>query len=395
LRARDFRRISLVVFTSGGVNMLACRGTRAHTSLVRSLLGPLATIAALVTGMSHGGCSKADPGPKASSNTIGPAGGMVDGNDGSYLVIPPGALQTTVTITMTPVPNDSMPGGGVSGGSAVVLGPEGLRFTIPIEVYMVFENLPAGVSPTDLRLFTAPAGADGYAYQLPTTVADDAHLMAKTTHFSEVYIGRVHTTGAPDGSGGGICVSFGTPDASKCTDVCQCTDGAPCPNSDRFQCPCATGGTTCPGALGCCGNSCLPPDNAPDSACAQCANGLPSCKGSSDAGSEAGSDAGSGAMVCAVIYEWPISGSVGCICKPKWTEAAAAAEHGGAKAIAQWDPPSCPKSANSLTGTSVALACCIKATDGSFCSCSADDFAGGTCADYATSQSAAQVPTCP
>ncbi len=56
--------------------------------------------------------------PTPGSATIGPAGGTLFANDGSYVTFPPGALSTATAVTMTPVSNASVPGGGVQGGTA-------------------------------------------------------------------------------------------------------------------------------------------------------------------------------------------------------------------------------------------------------------------------------------
>jgi hypothetical protein len=189
-----------------------------------------------------------------------------------------------------------MPGGGISGGSAFLLGPEGLKLNVPATLQLAVQagSLPAGVEPGDLAIFTdpgTPAGDVGCGNASPTAgmcpgsdnqmlgsyYTVNGTMAAEIIHFSFQWVAaksspksqsRVTSTGCKGGAGSAACVSFNT----GICDPCQCADGQTCPNNDPSMC------CSCPG-----GGSC--PFNRMD-LCGKCID-IP--KGSSGSGGDAGS----------------------------------------------------------------------------------------------------------
>lgn len=118
--------------------------------------------------------------------SIGPSGGTLEHPNGAKLLVPAGALDSTVELS---IEAKAAPGSDVLGapavGAAFVLGPEGQQFLAAVEVVLPYEpsQVPAGSSVTVL---ISPQSAPNYT-ALPTTV-DEANrrLTATTTHFSVV-----------------------------------------------------------------------------------------------------------------------------------------------------------------------------------------------------------------
>jgi hypothetical protein len=165
-------------------------------------------------------------------------------------------------------PTHFVPTGGTSVGTAYNLSPEGLKFLLPVTVSLAFSaiDLPSGVQPKDLAVFTVPTGATTYGYWLASTLVDATHISAQTLHFSPYFLypttvewvsaskeagvsTRVATTtsDACVVPGAAVCVAFGTGLQSDNCPTCQCSDGNDCPASGCCICP--TGplsGTSCP-----------------------------------------------------------------------------------------------------------------------------------------------------
>jgi hypothetical protein len=180
-----------------------------------------------------------DSGGGVTSQVVGAGGGTVSAPDGTQVVIPAGALQSDVTITIAL--NESAPAltQAQSVAPAHVFGPEGQTFAKPVSVTLPFQpaNLPSGATEKDLAVYTAPQGSSAYQ-ALPTTIKDATHVTGQATHFSNMCPGAVLYDGGPlpDGAYG---------DAAVCTSL---TPGAmvPLTFSDAGA-PSLTGGTIASG----------------------------------------------------------------------------------------------------------------------------------------------------
>lgn len=156
-----------------------------------------------------------------------------------------------------------MPAGGVAGGTAYQMSPDGLKFSLPAVISMAVSPsaLPAGTSTGDLAVFTAAEQADCGGNPSPcptnptqilaTVVTDETHVSAAIIHFSFLWVAaksspgnqaRMTTTGCQGGVGVATCVSF----SSAICSPCNCADGYPCPGDDAKQCCRCSDGTSCP-----------------------------------------------------------------------------------------------------------------------------------------------------
>jgi len=136
---------------------------------------------------SHSSASTLD---RTYSQVVGASGGTVVANDGTALVIPPGALTQDVTITITPNPN--APPLAQAQGLAVahLFGPEGQLFLKPISVTLQFDptQLPPRASAQGISVYTAPRDSNFYQ-ALSTMVTDATHVTAQTTAFCNMIPG--------------------------------------------------------------------------------------------------------------------------------------------------------------------------------------------------------------
>lgn len=182
------------------------------------------------------------------------------------MTVPPGALSQPTTITMNPAAPSRMPAGGIEGGTAYQMSPEGLQFSVPAVITMAVtpSALPAGTAMSDLGVFTAPAvqgncGPHGDSAICPdkptdllaTVVTDGTHVGAAIIHFSFLWVAaksspgsqaRFTSTGCQGGVGAAVCVSF----SSAICSPCNCADGYPCPGDDVKMCCRCSDGTSCP-----------------------------------------------------------------------------------------------------------------------------------------------------
>jgi hypothetical protein len=100
-----------------------------------------------------GGDDPASPDPNT-GQTVGPAGGTVEGDGGrATLTIPAGALDAEVAITVSSasgVPVDA----GMITASLYEFGPDGLDFDVPVPLTITYDpaDIPAGVDEADLKL---------------------------------------------------------------------------------------------------------------------------------------------------------------------------------------------------------------------------------------------------
>jgi hypothetical protein len=130
-------------------------------------------------------------GPPAggASQVVDQTGGVVTTNEGTTLVIPPGALTAQTTITITLRPDAAAPAGVTPVTAAHQFGPEGQTFLVPVCITLAFEPelLPAGTTEQGVVLYSAPQDGGPNDYQpLETSAVDRSHVIGMTTHFSNV-----------------------------------------------------------------------------------------------------------------------------------------------------------------------------------------------------------------
>ena len=171
---------------------------------------------------------------------------------GSSIVVPAGALASPTTMTMTPLDRATVPGGGISGGSAYVVTPASLRFTSPVTVTLWFNAsaLPSGIHEGDLAVYAAPSGTTDQALWLSTRPIDGSHISALAVELSQFWVAgplpadlTVPPPAVSCSLGGAVCVDVTT--AGSCP-LCQCNDGSECPGSDPTQCCACPSGVACP-----------------------------------------------------------------------------------------------------------------------------------------------------
>jgi hypothetical protein len=158
--------------------------------------------------------SPAGGGPDSGASTvqkvIGASGGTVTNGDTS-VTIPAGALSADTTVTVTSTPDAAPPSDATPVGAPYTFGPEGQQFAQPVTVTLPFDasRLPAGAHPSDVVLFTAPAGTTNFV-SLGGMLVDSSHVSAQTTHFSVIVAGvAAGSDGGTSGNDGGTVASDG------------------------------------------------------------------------------------------------------------------------------------------------------------------------------------------
>jgi hypothetical protein len=99
-----------------------------------------------------------------SSNAIGPTGGTAQGANGEELIVPGGALSTTVAFSLTEASvgtYPALPTGLSSAGPVFEFTPHGTQFATPATVRVPYTTMPP--SPSDLVLLQAEEGASSWA----------------------------------------------------------------------------------------------------------------------------------------------------------------------------------------------------------------------------------------
>lgn len=127
--------------------------------------------------------------PFKAEAAIGPAGGSVVLPSGARVLVPPGALQATVQISIAaqapPPPADLA--GAKAVGPALLLGPEGQTFLQPVQVRVPLDKAIAGnVDWAAAQLLIAPQGSTAFVALDSAFGTDElgAFVTAETTHFS-------------------------------------------------------------------------------------------------------------------------------------------------------------------------------------------------------------------
>jgi hypothetical protein len=124
----------------------------------------------------------------SASEVIGPTGGLIATDEGTTVIVPPNALDASVTIAVAL--NASAPPltQARSLTTAHVLTPEGQTFGVPVCVTLSYEPelLPAGMTGQNVFLYSAPQDSGDYQ-PVPSLAVDPTHVMGMTTHFSNVF----------------------------------------------------------------------------------------------------------------------------------------------------------------------------------------------------------------
>jgi hypothetical protein len=183
-------------------------------------------------------------------NKVGSGGGDVAAGTSADVMIPPGALSSDVTITVTPT-DAPAPTDMVNVGPAYLFGPEGTQFAVPVTVTLEFDPslIQAPLGAADVVIYTAPADSTDYT-GLVTSLVDGTHVSAQSTHFSKfVATARKHHDMVVD-AGIEDAPADATPDAgSACTPVFSgsiqaCTYTATC-NGHYYSMQCGGSACTC------------------------------------------------------------------------------------------------------------------------------------------------------
>ncbi len=156
-----------------------------RTTIMRVVLTAVSAWALSACGMfGVVSCSKTGSG-LGRTETIGPAGGTINGPDGSMLLVPAGALDRSTDLTITKDPGNApdLPGGFEAAGDVWSFEPHGQDFAVPVTV-----RVPVDGTLTDImRLYTAPSG--GPWILVGDALFDGDAIMAEVEHFSFFVVG--------------------------------------------------------------------------------------------------------------------------------------------------------------------------------------------------------------
>jgi hypothetical protein len=136
-----------------------------------------------------GGSQQNPPAPNPPTpNTIGPAGGTVNGPNGSRVIIPAGALSqaNAIAITASSAGAPSLPAGLPAVSQVFALTPHGTVFAIPVTVTLPFDPLavPASASPSVRKTNAAQSGWEPVAS--PSITGNE--ISVQVTSFSWFYV---------------------------------------------------------------------------------------------------------------------------------------------------------------------------------------------------------------
>lgn len=130
-----------------------------------------------------GGSGDEDASTPPAQTGIGPAGGTVTGPNGAKVVIPPGALTTTVDIRIeqTSAGSPALPSGLSAAGQMFAFTPHGTTFAVPVTVTLPFD--PAAVSAAAQAALYKTNGQDQWE-QVTNATFDQVSVTAEITSFS-------------------------------------------------------------------------------------------------------------------------------------------------------------------------------------------------------------------
>jgi hypothetical protein len=172
---------------------------------ILSILLTILSLAIVVTGCGGGGGGSNDPGvPGGDTNTgaIGPEGGTITTDSGAIIVIPPGALDSTTTITITSYDTQSnLPANsGIMGNfiGGLVLSPDGLNLQIPATITIPLNDTITGGDEVKLFYYDEgdsnnsnyPANYSGWQQTdfTGTVSSNGQSVVAQIDHFSTYVI---------------------------------------------------------------------------------------------------------------------------------------------------------------------------------------------------------------
>ncbi len=116
---------------------------------------------------------------------IGPAGGTVNGPNGTKVVIPPGALavNTPIAIAQIAASATPLPSGFAPVGATFAFTPHGTTFAVPVTVTLPFDpaSVPAGTLPQFIK-----TNAQNQWQDIPNPVFDATSVSGQVTSFSDL-----------------------------------------------------------------------------------------------------------------------------------------------------------------------------------------------------------------
>ncbi|MHB1097163.1 MAG: hypothetical protein ACYC3F_13440 [Gemmatimonadaceae bacterium] len=151
---------------------------------LRLLKGSLVGVMAVACGGGgdSGGTTTA---PVKDPAVVGAAGGTVSSADGRVAVsIPPGAVSSSIKVTITPVSDDANEH--VVRGSVYEFGPSGTQFAQPVELKLAYDTARLGTGADLSALQVARRSADGAWTPLPGLLVDSTNRTVRglTSSFS-------------------------------------------------------------------------------------------------------------------------------------------------------------------------------------------------------------------
>jgi uncharacterized delta-60 repeat protein len=125
------------------------------------------------------------PAPPPPASGIGPAGGTVDGPNGTKVVIPPGALafNTPIAITQITASATPLPSGLTPLGATFAFTPHGTTFAVPVTVTLPFDpaSVPAGTAAQFIK-----TNAQNQWQEIPNAVFGATSVSGQVTSFSDL-----------------------------------------------------------------------------------------------------------------------------------------------------------------------------------------------------------------
>lgn len=200
--------------------------------------------------------------PAGNRASIGATGGTLSVTQGALrgasINVPPGALASAVTITMSEGAAPTMLAESVeSAGGVLVMGPEGQTFATPVQL-----TIPTTSAATDV--LTRPLGGSEWTVVEGATFDAERNVMvARVNHFSEFVPvrRRACATDASCPAGqrcvAGFCARGSSPDAGVVDASPACRADSDCAAGQRCAAGVCVAGSTCPAGQTACGGACV------------------------------------------------------------------------------------------------------------------------------------------
>ena len=132
-----------------------------------------------------GGSGTTNSPPPPPQSGIGPAGGTINGPNGTKVVIPPGALAANTPIAITQIGASAipLPSGLIPVGATFAFTPHGTTFAVPVTVTLPFDpaSVPAGTLPQFIK-----TNAQNQWQQISNPVFDASSVSGQVTSFSDL-----------------------------------------------------------------------------------------------------------------------------------------------------------------------------------------------------------------